>query len=144
LDECPLDHAEEIAGALLESRENSAALFQPANETLDDIALPVLLTNEFRAPRGSVFVSFAGDHRADASIEQILIDPVSPLPLITSKCDRRDSDFRFLACDFASFEEFSEARGFVRFSGGDVGMQRIAARVAKNVDFGAKSAARPA
>ena len=46
MNERHFDHAAEILGCLLEPRENASALFQPTDQTLDDVATTVRLAIE--------------------------------------------------------------------------------------------------
>ena len=56
LDERRFDHAPEILRRLLETGGDASALFQPADQTLDDIAITIRLTIDRHRPCITVFV----------------------------------------------------------------------------------------
>jgi len=57
-----MDHGEVVGRALLVARGDAPELFEPVDQTLDEIAAPVCGAVEVRLP---TLVALAGDHRPD-------------------------------------------------------------------------------
>jgi hypothetical protein len=66
LDVRHFNHAAEVAGRLLEPREDAAALLEPADESFDDVSIAVRLAVEVDQPRIAILVGFGRDDRRDA------------------------------------------------------------------------------
>nr|WP_261362092.1 hypothetical protein [Bremerella volcania] len=61
----------------------------------------------------SVFVCFAGDDGHDASLDQVLVDPLGSLPFVASEKDGRDDFIRFIASHFARLKKLVQATGLM-------------------------------
>lgn len=84
-DEGEFEHAAEILRRLFEPREDPAAFFEPPDQTLDDVASPVCLFVELNGSNRAVLVLFRGDHRLDPEVEQVLVDPISSVSLVSAQ-----------------------------------------------------------
>ncbi len=144
MDEGHFDHSQEVGRAFLEPRENAAAFLEPADQAFDDVSLSILSAIEWHTASISVFIRFAGNHRADAALGEILVDPVSPISFVAGQGDWMQSGIRLLARDLAGLKQFGQAGGFMRLSRREMGMQRMPVRITQDVDFRAKPAARTA
>ena len=88
LNERQPDHAGEDLGGLLEATEHPAALLEPADQPLDEVAVSVGRLVERDRPRVAVFVGLAGDHRRDVQRQQIVVDPVGAVALVPGERHR--------------------------------------------------------
>lgn len=92
MNEGHFDHASEILGGLLETREDAAAFLKPADQTLHDVALSICLTAELDGPSISIFVFLGGDDRNYFQVQQAFVDPIRPVCFVPSErdwpCDR--------------------------------------------------------
>ncbi len=141
MDERHFDHPQEVGRAFLETREDPATFFEPADQAFDNASLSILLAIEGHWTSISVFVRLAGNHRPDAATQEILVDPIGPISFVAGQSDWMHSGIRVLARDFAGLEQLRQAAGFMRLSRREMGVQRMPVRIAKDVDFRAKPAA---
>ncbi len=74
MDERHLDHAAEVLGRLLEPREHSPALLEPADQVLHDAPPSVGIHVELRRASRAVLVFLRRDHRRDPQLDQVLVD----------------------------------------------------------------------
>ena len=141
-----LDHAEEILGSLLKSREDAAALFEPSDQLFDDAALSVFLLVKGNRPRAAIFIRLGRNHRLNASFQQVAIDPVSAVRLVARQSDG-PSNWFVVKIDHhlvGALQQRLERGGFMGLSGRQMRMQRMAATVAEQVNLGRKTPARTA
>src|ERR1700738_2461341 len=87
LDKRYLDHAAEILGRLLESREDPPAFLQPADQALHDASPAVDILVALHRESRAVLLLLRRDHRLDPQPDQVLVDPVGPIPLVAGQGD---------------------------------------------------------
>lgn len=143
MDERHFDEAAEVLRRFLEAREDASRFFQPANQALDDVAPPVRPAVEFHRP-DSVGVRLLGrNHRTDAQMQQVFVDPVRTIPFVAAQGHRPRQR---LACPveqagIGAFKQGLQGSGLVVLSRREVEMQGMPPAVAEDVDFGGKTPA---
>jgi len=142
LDKGESDHTGEALGGLLEPAEDAAALLQPADQPLDDVAVTIHLLVESHGPGLVIFVGFRWDHRRDIQVQQVIIDPRGAIVLLGRRGDSSDRltveiEQMFIRTDHHRVE----CRRFVRLTGGQLKVQRMARPIAQHVDFADQTAA---
>jgi hypothetical protein len=145
-DEGQGDHAAEVLGRLLESREDAAAFLEPADESLDDVTTPVRLSIEVDEASIAVLVFFRRDDGRNPQFEQELVDPVSPVSLVAAERER-PRDARAVVVEqplVGGRQQFVEDLRFVRLARRESKGQRQSVAVAKDVDLCRESPARAA
>ena len=88
MDEGHFEHAGEVLGGLLESREDASAFFQPADQSLNDVSLAICVAVEHNRPGISVFVFLGGNHRLDFQLQQTLVNPIGSVPFVSGQGNR--------------------------------------------------------
>lgn len=145
-DEGQSDHAAEVLGCLLESREDAAVFLKPADESLNDVATTVRLAVEVDQPRVTILVLFGGNHRCDAQIQQVLVDPIGPISLIAAQSEGPRDALAVVIEQLlvGRYQEFVQDLRFVGLASSEPKGQWQAVAVAEDVDLRRKSPARAA
>jgi hypothetical protein len=144
VNERELEHAEVVLGCLLEPREDSPALLEPPNETFNDVAFAVSVAVKLNRAGVAIFVFLGRNHRRDAFIEKILVDPVGTISLVAGQPHGTQGLFRFLSRNVHSLQQRLESLRFVCLSCREMHVQRVAVAIAEQMDLGRKSAPRTA
>jgi hypothetical protein len=80
-------HSAEVLCRFLEATEYPPVLFEPTDEPLDDVALAVQASIEFYTAKAAILVFLGGDHRLNAQLEQVIIDPIRAIAFVASQRD---------------------------------------------------------
>ena len=146
MDERHLDEATKVQCGLVEPRKDSSRLFQPADETLDDIPAPVRSPIKFHRTGSTVFVLLRRNHWLDAELQQVRINPVGAIPFVTAKLHRPSYRLAFavLQLGIRSFQERVQCRGIMGLPGRQMKVQWMATTIAEQVNLGGKTPARTA
>ena len=88
MDESYFEHAGEVLGGFLESREDASAFFQPADQSFDDVASSVFFPFEHDRPGVLVFVRLRGNHGRDSQFQQAIVDPICSIRLVSRQGKR--------------------------------------------------------
>jgi len=137
------DHAGEVFGGFFVACEDAARFFEPADQSLDNVAPPVESGVEARTPLAMLGATSRND-RLNVQVLQVRVDPVGAIRAVPSqRC--RPSDWSTLAV--AQFlidpdEHVGEDRRFVDLSGREMKVERMPVPVAKQMDLRRESAAR--
>ena len=143
MDERELEHAAEVFGRFLESGEDAPALLQPTDEALDDVALAVCFSVEFHGPRVAAFVLLRWDHRIDAEVQEVLVNPVGAIPFVSTQ-RQRPSDALTVAVEqmaIRTVENLLQGSAFMGLARRQMKMQGMAGAIAEDMDFRGKTAA---
>lgn len=141
-----LQHAAEVHGSLLESREDATCLLEPTDQPFDDIPSAVSLTVEFHGSRVAVFVFFGRNDGLNSKFEEVLVNPVGTVSFVGSQCHRPSDGFTIAVqeiCVRTVQYGFQRPR-LVRLSGGELEMQRMTVAIAENMNLRRKTPARAA
>jgi hypothetical protein len=141
MDEGQLDHGSVVGGGLLESCEDAAALFEPADEPLDDVSVAVGLPVELDGPSVAILVGLGRNHRFDAVLNQILVDPVGAVPFVSGQLKGPGNRLAVEVDHFRLFQERFEGLRLMTLTGGKMEAERMSGSVAEEMDFGRKPAA---
>jgi hypothetical protein len=146
LNECHFDEAAEVLCGFLETREDATGFFQPSDQALNDVPSSVGLAVEFHRTLVAVFVFLRGNDRPDVQVQQIGVDPISPVSFIATQGHRPG---KRIACAVVqarvgAFEEGVQRRGLMGLPRSQVEVERMTMAVAKNMNFRRKTAARSA
>src|SRR3954469_25321473 len=142
LDHRELDHRQEVDGELLEARREPPALFEPADQALDDVAPAVRGLIEARVRR---LIFARRDHRADPAAPQLLPDAGIAIALIAGEAAWLRA--RAAAAAPGTPQAHGPERGLdearlVRLPGTHHGGERDAVAVDDQMQLGAEAAAR--
>ena len=143
LNERHADHAAEVLRGLFKSREDSAALFQPANQAFNNIAIAIRLLVKLDEPTIAILVALGRDHRLDIQLQQVFIDPIGAISLVARQRHRpsdRLADFIDQLFIGADHERIEYGR-FVRLTGRQMKVKRMTMAIAQNVYFAGQTAA---
>ncbi len=143
LNERHADHPAEVLRGLFKSGEDSAALFQPANQAFNTIAIAICLLVKLDKATIAILVTLGRDHRLDIQIQQVFIDPVGAIPLVARQRHRPGDRLAFFIDQLfigADHERIEYGR-FVRLTGGQMKVKRMTVPIAQNVDFTGQTAA---
>lgn len=141
MDEGQLDHGSVVGGGLLESSEDAAALFEPADQSLNDVSVAVGLPVELDQPCIAVLVGLGRNHRFDAVFEQVLVDPVGAVPFVSGELQGPGDRLAVEVDHFSRFQKRFEGLRLVTLAGGEMEAERMPGPVAEQMDFGRKPAA---
>lgn len=102
----------EVLGGLLEPGEDATIFLEPANESLDDVAVAICLAIELDRACLSIFVFLGGNYWIDSEIQQVFINPVCTVSFVA--CHRHGpGDWLAIAIHEAGVRAFQQ-----RFQGG--------------------------
>src|SRR4051794_20273537 len=143
LNERHLDHAAEVLGRLVESREYPPAFLEPADQALHDASPPVRLAIELHRPGFAILVLLRRNYRSDAQLQQELVDPSGPIPLVAGHGDRPRHRFavavdHLLVCPL---QQGDQGRVFVCLPRRQMEVEGMAKTIPKQVDLRGKSPA---
>jgi len=143
LDESHFDESAVVLGSFVEACEDAAAFFEPADESLDDVASPVVVAVKAYGSRILILVRFGGNDRRDVQAEQILVDPISAVSFVA--CQRQwPGDGLAVAGEdgcVGAFQQFGQHGGFVVLPGGQMEVQRMPMAITKQMEFCGKAPA---
>lgn len=145
-DECELEHASVVFRSLLESRKDAATFFQPADQSFDDVPISVGVAVEFDSASLVGFVVFRGNDRLNLAFEQMLIDPVRPISLVTCQLNGPSHGFVVVVDHpfLGPVEQRLDRRGLVGLAGREMKVKWMAVLVTQQMDLGGKTPARAA
>ena len=133
------DHSTKVLGRLLKPSEHTPALFQPADQTLNDVAIPVRFLVEYHRPGVTVFVGLRRNDRLNSKVKQILVNPVGAIAFVSGQCHRPSNrglvviEQMLIRVD----QYVIQGRCFMGLPSGHVERQRMALSIAKQMDFAA-------
>jgi hypothetical protein len=105
VDEGKLDHPAEVDRRLLEPGDDAPRLLQPTDEALDDASSPIRRFVELDRSLRAVLVLLARDQRSDPKSQEILVNPVRSIALVTAEHHRpRHLDTVNLTCSQVEVE----------------------------------------
>ena len=146
MDKSHLDHAAEVLRRLLETREDAAGFLEPTDQTLDNVAPSVGVAVKLDEAGVAIFVLLGRNDRNDVQFDQVLVNPVSPVSLVTGQ-GHRPSDGLVVPVKqigIRLFEQGREGCRLMRLSCREVKVQRMAFPVTQDMDFRRKTSARAA
>ena len=88
LDERHLDHATEVLGGFLESREDSAAFFEPADESFHDVSASIRFFVKAHRACITVFVFLRGNDGRHTQLDNVFVNPISTVSFVAPQGDR--------------------------------------------------------
>jgi hypothetical protein len=146
LNERHFNEAAEVQRGFLKPCKDASGFFQPPNETLDDVALPVCSAVEFHRTLVAVFIFLGRNHRLDAQSEQVLVNPIGTVSFVATKPHGPSHGLAVTVAQLGvrSFQQRIESRRVVRLPRGQMKMERMTVTIAKKVDFCGKTPARTA
>jgi hypothetical protein len=139
-DEGHFNHASVILRGLFKTRKDAATFFQPANESFDDVALTVCFTVPFDAAGIAILVALAGDHRLDAGVEEVLVDPRGAITLVARQHQRFGDRLIVAASKVDAFQERFQSGRFVILTSRQMKVEGISVGIAEEVDLRRKPA----
>ncbi len=146
MDECHFQHGAEVFGGLLETREDAARFFEPADQAFNDAALPICFAIEGNESVLAVVAVFARYHRINSQFEEVFVNPVGPLTLVASQGDWPRVGFSGIINQFciSSHKQRIEHDRIMRLTRCQMKMKWITITVTQQVKFCGKTAARTA
>jgi len=146
VNESDFHEAAEVLGRFLKPCKDAAGFFEPPNETLHNVPPAVCAAVELHGALVSIFIFLGRNDRLDAQVEQIGVDPIGTISLVTTEFQRPSHGIAFpiLELRVHAFQESIENGGVVNLAWGEVKVQRMSHAIAKNVDFCRKTPARTA
>ena len=136
-----LQHAGEVLGRFFEPREDAAALLEPADESFHDVSLSVCLAVEVNRTGVAVFIALGGDHRLNAPVEQVLVNPIGPISFVAGQLDGKHQGTTIVVHNLRSFQQLDQPLRLMRLAGRQVKVQRMAVAIAEQMNFGRKAPA---
>jgi len=132
-----LQEPAEILGGLLESRADTAAFFEPADQSLDDVAAAIGGAIELDRSGIAILVFLRRNHRADSQVDQVIVDPIRAVAFVAGQRHRPGDRFVFAVGQHSVRPDQNgvQHRRFVGLSRGQMKVQRVSVTVAENVDF---------
>lgn len=145
-DECHFKETAEVQGGFFESCKDASRLFEPTDQALDDVALPICFAVELYGTLAAVFIILGGDDRFDSQSEHIFVDPIGAVSLVAAELHGPSDAIAFTVEQLCvgGFQHRVEGGGFVGLPRRQMKMQRMTLAIAKDMDFCRKPPARAA
>jgi len=146
VDESDFEHTGEVLGGFFKSREDASALFQPADQSLDDVPLAICVPIEHDTPGVPIFIFLGGNHGRDFQFQQAFVDPLGSVRFVSRQC-HRPRDRLALTVDklgVRAVEQGNQGSRFMVLARRQVKVKWMSIPVAQQMDFGGKTPARTA
>ena len=146
MDEGHFEHAGEVLGGFLKSREDSSAFFQPTDQSLNDVSLAICVTVEHDRSGVPVFVLLGGNHRLDFQFQQTIVDPVGSVSFISRQGDRPRNRFPLAVENrgVRTVEQGNQGGRFMVLTRRQMKVKWMPLGVTQQMDFGGKTPTRTA
>jgi hypothetical protein len=126
-------------------REDAPAFFQPADQAFDHVAAPVCGWIKLDRSGGSMVAVPGGNHRMNAELQQIVVKPIGAIRHVARQF-QLPSEWLSVVVELAfvgAEQQRFQGSGFMHLAGGEMEVQRMAMRIAQQVNFTRTSPARP-
>lgn len=146
LDERHLDHATEVLGGLLESREDPAVFLYPADESFHDVSASIRFFVKAHRARITILIFLRGNHGRDTQLKNVLVNPISTVSFVAPQGDRPGNRLPvpIAQVGVGTFQERIEYSRLVCLPRRQMEVQRIPLAVAEDMDLCRKTPARAA
>lgn len=146
MDECDLEESTEIDRGLLVPRKDTTAFLEPADQSFDDVAVSVCLAVKLNETFLAILVFFCGNDWCDFQIQQVFVDPLCPVSFVASQRHWPGNGIAVFIEQalIGTPQEGFERCGFMRLTGCQLKVERIAVAITKEMDFCRKTPARAA
>ena len=146
MDESHFEHAGEILGGFLKSREDAAAFFQPADQPLNDVSLAICVAVERDGSGVPVLIFLGGNYRLDFQLQQAIVDPVGSVPFVSRQGNRPRNRLAFAVENrgVRTVEQGNQGGRFMVLTRRQMKVKWMSLSIAQHMDFGGKTPARTA
>jgi hypothetical protein len=146
VDESDFEHTGEVLGGFFKSREDASALFQPADQSLDDVPFAIYLPIEHDRPGVPIFVFLGGNHGRDFQFQQALVDPLGSVRFVSRQCHRPRNRLALAVENLGvrTVEQGNQGSRFMVLAWRQVKVKWMSLSVTQQMDFGGKTPARTA
>lgn len=140
MNESHFDHTNEVLGGLFKTCQHPAAFFQPTNQSFNDVTLAIRFAVELYGSGVTVFIVLARNHRLDAKINEVAVDPIGSVAFVASQLRWVDDGNVVLIDDVHSFKQRGQRLVVMRLTRRQMHMQRMPVTIAEQMDFRGKTA----
>jgi hypothetical protein len=85
VDESHFEHTGEILGGFLKSREDASAFLEPADQSLNDVALAIRLPIELNRSDIPILVFLGRNHWRDFQFQQAIVNPICSVCFVSGE-----------------------------------------------------------
>ena len=146
MDESYFEHSGEVLGGFFKSREDASALFQPADQSLDDVPLAICFPVEHNGAGVPIFVFLGGNHWRDFHFQQTVVDPIGSVRFVSRQGNRPRNRLALAVENLVvrTIEQGNQSSRFMVLAWRQVKVKWMALSVTQQMDFGGKTPARTA